>query len=564
MSIRDIFDRAVIGSMRRRLEHGTLGKPLGDGQFELEIDENDPYRVYAVLERASGSTIIEVLNIIAPLVPELPILLSKTDDDQWIIVDIDWKRAQQSLGKKFQSLAVPPHNHNIGSGLEDSVESRRFEPGQVFPVDDLLVIIEPFWYLDSTGILTRYPGEESIDLTSYIPATAGNHVWIIIAVDKTTNLATVITGTERPSTVPLSVTDLPATTSDDIPLCGIWLRDDTTFVEESNFVDLRTFISSGGGGSGATNLDGLTDVVISSPADKHILIYDGVTDNIWENHLLSDYVFLESEFINSSAGAGDAGKPIVLDSGGLISGTMIDDSDIDHGSVGGLTDDDHSLYLLKSGLREWDEQGSDPSTPATTKWKLYFKSDGLYYIDDAGNVEGPLLEIPGSGFAPLNYTAIDITSTSTYAFLQYLLSSSDLGSTGFFDLFVLWRYFNNSGGSRTLTFTVNFGGALAVLTWSLGSIGSSGTAYRHGLIRIRVTSAGATNAQCIYGEYKLHSSSVVPGTFAAWATHNAAIGTATQDITTAKLLDATVQSSNGAATQTFERLGVWIGGPYNV
>jgi hypothetical protein len=30
------------------------------------------------------------------------------------------------------------------------------------------------------------------------------------------------------------------------------------------------------------------------------------------------------------------------------------------------------------------QEGSAPSTPASTKWKLYFKSTGLYIIDDAG------------------------------------------------------------------------------------------------------------------------------------------------------------------------------------
>jgi hypothetical protein len=63
---------------------------------------------------------------------------------------------------------------------------------------------------------------------------------------------------------------------------------------------------------------------------------------------------------------------------------------IDHGSIGGLGDDDHALYLLKSGLREWDEQAGDPTTPASTKWALYFKATGLHYIDDGGVVTGPL------------------------------------------------------------------------------------------------------------------------------------------------------------------------------
>lgn len=36
------------------------------------------------------------------------------------------------------------------------------------------------------------------------------------------------------------------------------------------------------------------------------------------------------------------------------------------------------------------EEASTPSTPSSGKWKAYFKSDGLYILDDAGNVEGPL------------------------------------------------------------------------------------------------------------------------------------------------------------------------------
>ena len=51
---------------------------------------------------------------------------------------------------------------------------------------------------------------------------------------------------------------------------------------------------------------------------------------------------------------------------------------------------DGSVYLTKDGLAEWDEQASDPSTPASGKWKLYFKSGGLYLIDDAGVVLGPI------------------------------------------------------------------------------------------------------------------------------------------------------------------------------
>lgn len=36
------------------------------------------------------------------------------------------------------------------------------------------------------------------------------------------------------------------------------------------------------------------------------------------------------------------------------------------------------------------EEGAKPSTPATGKWKLYFKSGGIYIVDDAGVETGPL------------------------------------------------------------------------------------------------------------------------------------------------------------------------------
>ena len=59
--------------------------------------------------------------------------------------------------------------------------------------------------------------------------------------------------------------------------------------------------------------------------------------------------FTEVEHINASVGAGDAGKPIVLNAGGQIDASMINDADVDHGTLGGLTDDDHTQYLLLAG-----------------------------------------------------------------------------------------------------------------------------------------------------------------------------------------------------------------------
>jgi hypothetical protein len=57
---------------------------------------------------------------------------------------------------------------------------------------------------------------------------------------------------------------------------------------------------------------------------------------------------------------------------------------------------DMTAFLAKTGLTEWDEQGSDPSTPASGKWKVYLKADGLYIIDDAGVITGPMISKGGT------------------------------------------------------------------------------------------------------------------------------------------------------------------------
>jgi len=39
-------------------------------------------------------------------------------------------------------------------------------------------------------------------------------------------------------------------------------------------------------------------------------------------------------------------------------------------------------------------EGSVPSTPAAGFWRAYFKTDGMYVIDDAGVEYGPIVAVP--------------------------------------------------------------------------------------------------------------------------------------------------------------------------
>lgn len=69
----------------------------------------------------------------------------------------------------------------------------------------------------------------------------------------------------------------------------------------------------------------------------------------------------------------------------------------------------------------FDEQASDVSTPATGFWRAFFKSDGLYVIDDAGTVVGPLAAAAGaSNLVSAKVTRTNVgsnltTSSATYA-----------------------------------------------------------------------------------------------------------------------------------------------------
>jgi len=82
---------------------------------------------------------------------------------------------------------------------------------------------------------------------------------------------------------------------------------------------------------------------------------------------LDGQYYQESEHINISAGAGDARKPIKLDAGGQIDGSMIDSSDIDHGLLSGLGDDDHTQYHTdaRGDLRYRTQAELSASTGAT-------------------------------------------------------------------------------------------------------------------------------------------------------------------------------------------------------
>ncbi len=75
---------------------------------------------------------------------------------------------------------------------------------------------------------------------------------------------------------------------------------------------------------------------------------------------------------------------------GAITGTTITSAGITSASITNVGIASGVVTTLKVTTAYVPEQGAAPSTPVTGVWGLYFKSDGLYHVDDAGAEVGPL------------------------------------------------------------------------------------------------------------------------------------------------------------------------------
>lgn len=65
----------------------------------------------------------------------------------------------------------------------------------------------------------------------------------------------------------------------------------------------------------------------------------------------SNGAFEVADHTATSAGVGNAGDPIILDAAGKLDSTLFDVGSFDHGALGGLGDDDHTIYTLADGTR---------------------------------------------------------------------------------------------------------------------------------------------------------------------------------------------------------------------
>ena len=107
-------------------------------------------------------------------------------------------------------------------------------------------------------------------------------------------------------------------------------------------------------------------------------LVDGA-DNANE-HIHDGRYYQESEFLNVSAGAEDAGKPVVLDAAGHIDATMINDGDVAHDSTGSAAASTvHTAFPLLAGGRSFTAiQRYDATKTYTNDYEIVDKK----YVDD--------------------------------------------------------------------------------------------------------------------------------------------------------------------------------------
>ncbi len=191
------------------------------------------------------------------------------------------------------------------------------------------------------------------------------------------------------------LTTLTSLTVDNISIDGAVISSDSGAISFSNENLTTTGTVAGvnitsGNNPGHTHTDVHHGATTGLGDDDHTQYHNNTrgdvryyTQTLLDGGQLDGQYFQESEFLNFSAGAGDSSKPIKLDVNGHIDASMINDADVDHGGLGGLDDDDHSLYSLVAGTRAFTGtvSGIDPTASSHLATKEYVDQSVQFVID---------------------------------------------------------------------------------------------------------------------------------------------------------------------------------------
>ena len=232
-------------------------------------------------------------------------------------------------------------------------------------------------------------------------------------------------------------------------------RGDARYYQKSEFINT----SAGAGDAGKPIVLDAGGLIAGSMLDHGVIGGLGDDDHTqYHNNARGDArYFQQSEFIQTSTGVPDGGKPIILDANGAVSGTMLNPASIDHGALSGRTDDDHPQYLLVSGTRamtgnllmganaiqntsgvEFSRAAANPGDTAadtlyqddgsnfedgTLWWGNKFVVDGEVSIGDPGFEQGSIAVNGGTFNARLKVN--DFGGTSNVSLILHRHSTTD-------------------------------------------------------------------------------------------------------------------------------------------
>ncbi len=248
--LHDAFDRAVKTSIHKNEPRGTVGTlDSATGAISYAVP-GYPQHIWVMVEQGMAKTPTHVLNRDCPHIYGLPIVIRTNADgnpEAWI----DSYRAAAFLGPNGPPLGVAFHSHRWGTGLEDIVEGERLQPGMIHTKSGLTVTVEGFYYDNGSGTQEYFPTTD-VDLTAFLPTTAGYFAWLKIGWVQSTGAVVVVTSTEKSLKSDLTPALLAATalTSSARPLGGVKVQtNQTTITNQGDIADGREWFGEAGGGS---------------------------------------------------------------------------------------------------------------------------------------------------------------------------------------------------------------------------------------------------------------------------------------------------------------------------
>lgn len=213
------------------------------GSYSIRVSGKPNY-VWVRLAESDERTPVQALNLAqVRILPDLPVRV-RVVNKRLSIIGYD----PTTIDEFFSGAAIETTSPD--SDITSVIATRQILPGlvhavQVSGVYGMTVQIEGFYYTNDITNQKAYFPTTTVDLTSYIPASANQHKYVIVGVDQADNSASVLTGTAKAITVPMLPADIESVTlGNTLALGAVRLVYGMTAINQDYyFVDIRPWVT---------------------------------------------------------------------------------------------------------------------------------------------------------------------------------------------------------------------------------------------------------------------------------------------------------------------------------